>query len=246
MQLNINYIPQLSKKKYKWCKNYLYDFYLPDYKLIIEMDGGFHNKVHSFSNLTIEDVIFSDTEKEKIALENGIYVIRIDCDYKNEGLKFEFFKQQIEKSHISNIFDLNVIDWKRCVNVAKSSKVVEICNYYNNVSKLTKDIACHFKLDRTTVIGYLKQGKTLNLCDYDSTLAYLEGVRRVGKTDCCNKKVEVFDLNGVSCGVFGSVTKLCEVSESLFGVKFSISKISSVANNKRNHHRNYIFKYVNL
>ena len=41
-QLNIKFETQLSKTKFEWCKNKLYDFYLSEYNCIIETHGRQH------------------------------------------------------------------------------------------------------------------------------------------------------------------------------------------------------------
>lgn len=64
------------KKEFKINSNKRYDFYLPDFNLIIEIDGNQHFK--QISNWQrCEDTIENDIQKMKIAIENGYSILRI-------------------------------------------------------------------------------------------------------------------------------------------------------------------------
>lgn len=56
------------KRQYGLCP-YILDFYIPKYKLAIELDGGVHS---------IELVIRKDQNKEAFLNENGISVLRLE------------------------------------------------------------------------------------------------------------------------------------------------------------------------
>ena len=245
-QLNVNFIFQLTKSKFSWCENYKYDFYLTDYKIIIEMDGAFHNKVHSKSIKTLEELKKIDKYKTEIALNNGVYVIRINCDYPNEIYKFDFMKNNIVSSPLNNIFDLSKVNWNKCEKESKSSNIVKACDIYNNITKSTTEISKIMNHPLSVIITWLTQGSNIGLCDYNPKIS-ITNSREYAKQKCrekCNKKVEVFNKDGESLGIFESATVLCNKSEELFGVRFRIEKVSDVANGKRPHHRNYLFKYI--
>lgn len=103
-QLNIPYISELRKKHFEWCENYRYDLFF-EYegkRYIIEMDGGFHKN---------EKEKYTDMIKDNIANQNGIEVIRIDCDYKNAKERFSYIKNNTINSMLSEVIDLSNVDW---------------------------------------------------------------------------------------------------------------------------------------
>lgn len=247
-QLKIEYIPQLSKSTFTWCKNYFYDFYLPQYNIIIEVDGAFHFKTHSKNDMTIEDIMAVDLDKDNISLKNGIYLIRINYNYPRESTKLSFLKENIIKSPLPMIIDLSNIDWNECIQQAKSSKISKSCNYYTTYTKDITKISSLMNVNENTIKKWLKQGSDLGLCNYNhenhkKRENKIEQSKQNKKTKR-GKKVEMFDIQGNSLGIFKSATYLCNVSEEKFGQKFLIQKVSQVANGKRNHHRNYIFRYL--
>lgn len=92
--------------RFDWCRNpnttirLPFDFYFPEYKTIIEIDGLQHfQQVSNWGNL--KDTQERDRLKEKLALENGVRIIRLlqweiwedKIDWKSEiekALKAEF------------------------------------------------------------------------------------------------------------------------------------------------------------
>jgi very-short-patch-repair endonuclease len=86
--INVNFTPQ-----YK-IRNSIkrYDFYLPDHKLIVEVDGPQHfRQVSNWGSP--EENLENDLQKMKIALSKGISILRI---------------------YQPDIFS-DKIDWKRCI-----------------------------------------------------------------------------------------------------------------------------------
>lgn len=169
--LNVNYIYQLTRKYdgFDWCDKYRYDFYLPDYATIIEVNGGFHyGKEYKHTNaLTSEQIIKVDKIKENLALHNNIKnYISINCFHSNFG----FIKNNILNSQMANILDLNNVSWETVENNIIGSYVVDVCKYFNEHSDMTiQDIAKHFSRHYGTITIYLKNGTKLGLCNYDSS-----------------------------------------------------------------------------
>ena len=107
------------------------------------------------------------------------------------------------------------------------------------------DLMLKFKLCKNTIRTYLKKGESMGLCCYN-----VKRKERKGKEKKVNehsfgvrKKVEVFDRNMNSLGVFESSAYLEKHGEELFGEKLSNGLISLVCNRKRNHHKNLIFRF---
>ena len=116
--VNVNFQAEYFNKD--WCyinhngeqKRVRYDFLIEDLKLIIEMDGGWHTADNPFSKQTAEESMIIDSLKDKLAIDNGYDIIRIDCDDR----KYDYYRmgdviksQIIEK--LSRYFDVSSVDW---------------------------------------------------------------------------------------------------------------------------------------
>jgi len=77
--LNQNYIVE-REKTFEWLDRKRYDFYLPDFKLIIEVDGRQHYEHVEFFNKyrSLEDIQRIDKLKELKAFENDLHVLRLN------------------------------------------------------------------------------------------------------------------------------------------------------------------------
>ena len=191
---------------------------------ILEMDGGWHKIDNKLSGQTKGESKYIDDEKDKMAKAHGVVVIRINC---NES-KLEFIKNSILKSDLKNILNLNKVNWLKCDEFALSNLVKLACDYKRNNSKITpREIGKIMKLDESTIRDYLKKGKIQGWCEY---------IPRY------KKKVEI-SKEGISLGVFPSVSELVRDSEELFGIKLNAGAISSICLGRRNHHKGYTFQY---
>ena len=116
-QLNIKFEPE---KRFDWCKFYnkftnkesigIYDFYIPSMNLIIEMDGKFHYEEINKNLQLLKENQFRDKEKDRLAKENGIEVIRINCNYDKKYKRLDIIKNNVLHSKLNEIFDLSSID----------------------------------------------------------------------------------------------------------------------------------------
>ena len=155
-----------------WCKfdfhgkikTGIYDIYfsLNHKKYIIEMDGGLG---HGNRELRVskEDSIFIDAEKDRLAIENGIKIIRIDCDYKKIS-RYDFIKANIYLSELTDIIDMDTIDFDKANVEAQSSLLVTACKLWEsgyNANQICEAI----HVVGSTVTNYLKTGKKYGLCE---------------------------------------------------------------------------------
>ena len=142
-----------------------YDFYfeLDNNKYIIEMDGGFHNKVHSKSEYTIDDIKEIDKKKDILAKENNITMIRIDCRKSD----YDYIFNSIKNSIINDLFDLSKINKIEINKKAYSSNIVDACHLYMTKSKNLNTISKILKIPYGTIYKYLQKGAEIGLCDYD-------------------------------------------------------------------------------
>ena len=177
MQYKPKYLNRLEEDG-KWSQKKS-DFYLPNYNLIIETDGGMNHKggkVHGYSKKSLEYYIEVDNWKDEQHLLHGLRTIRIDCFKSN----MEYIKNNILSSELNKLFDLSKIDWLKCEEFSiKSNIIKEVCDYWNENSErvFASDLCEIFKLSKDTIIDYLKLGTELNWCNYNPK----EEMRRKGK-----------------------------------------------------------------
>lgn len=153
-QLGVEFV---TEKSFNWSKRKIYDFVIYDKNIIIEMDGKQHDTEKEKEN---------DKLKEQLAISNGYNLYRIDA-YKSE---FDYIKKNTE-SMLSDVFDLNQIDWCTLEQTISNMNFVKIaCDIFNdNVGKIS--IIQMYELANLTpykFCHYLKIGARLGLCDYNS------------------------------------------------------------------------------
>lgn len=171
-QLHISFILHYYSD---WTNGYYYDFEFiyNNKKYIIETDGGLGHGHNGFKNSDIQKTILIDAEKDKLAIDNGYNIIRIDCNYLNnlDG-RYEYIKENIIKS-LSYLFDLEKVDFDKCNEYALGSLFYEVIKFYKEESKYINDICKKFHLKKTCVCKYLKHAMKINLLpneylhDYD-------------------------------------------------------------------------------
>lgn len=224
-------------KQFDWCvyslddsKHYgIYDFCLDDKKLIIEMDGVFHSIDNHLNGKSKSYAIQIDNIKDRLAQENGYVVIRIDCNYRGTLNRFEYIKQGIIKS-LHDILDLNNIDWNKLEKELElsSSFLIDACNLWNNGYD-TSQIVDELKLDRTTIINYLKKGKELQLCNYNrETSLERKSMKAKQKFYKYTKAIRKNDLKII--GVFYNTDQFIANISNIYGIDLSRQRILQVLN----------------
>ncbi|EGT3606928.1 hypothetical protein FKF97_11035 [Clostridium perfringens] len=241
-QLSINFETEYSPK---WIKPKRYDFYIKDLNCIIESHGLQHySEITNFSSYGGKELRKeqeNDKYKKEAALANGIkYYIQLDCRESN----LEWIKNSILNSELVELFNLSNIDWFQCAEFANKNIVKEVCNYWNNKreDETTTDLMKIFNLDKSSIIEYLKKGAKLSWCDYNPKEEMSKRGSKYGKNSA--KKVEIFK-DGLSLGVFESLSELERQSEKNFGVKLLVSQVSNVCNGRRKQYKGYTFRYIN-
>lgn len=155
-----------------WLKPRKYDGYfeLQGQSYVVEMDGGIGHGNKGFGNNTNSLTI--DQEKDNLATEHNVEVIRIDCNYTDTSTRFEYIKFNILQSRLSEIINLSSILWDECLRFALSSNIIKAANLYNslyNIEDIAKLLQCH----RSTARDWLKQASQIDLCDYSpNTIRY--------------------------------------------------------------------------
>jgi hypothetical protein len=229
----------------EWIKPRLYDFYfeLNDKEYILEMDGGFHNNDNKMNGQSKEESQFIDNEKDRLAKEHNIKVIRIDCNYESVETRFNYIRNSVlNDKNLNKLFDLSNINFNKCNEFACSNLVKTACEYKrNNPDIKTTEISNILKKAVSTIIRWLKIGNELGWCYYNAREELLKVVPLNGKST--GKQVEIFK-DHISLGIFESCHELERCSEELFRVKLNVNGISRVCRGERKSHKGYTFKYI--
>lgn len=156
-QLNVKFDPQFYLTKDSLLR---YDFYLEEYKIILEVNGIQHYQEKWHYRNEVEN----DKRKKEFALSNGIkeenYIV-LDCRESN----LDFIKNSVLSSKLNEIFDFSKVDFAECSKFASNNFTKEACELWNNGNNV-KEIAEKMKLDKHTIISYLKRGNDIGWCVY--------------------------------------------------------------------------------
>ena len=182
---------------FDWSQNKRYDFYLPEYNVIVEIHGSQHSSNKDFSFLggkTYIEEIMNDDVKMNLALQNHVseYIIinNVYSDAKD-------LKSNIMDSILPTIlnFSSEDIDWAECHKFALTSDVKLVCEYYNIYETNIDKLARIFHKSPSTIRKYLKQGNECGLCDYNAEKAKNEAHRKSVQTMISGRSKSVIQLN---------------------------------------------------
>lgn len=214
--LKINFEPE---KRFDWCKFYnkytndishgRYDFAIEDDKLIIEMDGGQHYKDTGLLSYSLEESKFRDKEKDRLALENGYTVIRINCAYKN--CDYDAIIKEIQNSNLSLYCDLSNIDADMILSKAMKNIHEEICSLWNNGYNV---LMIYNKLQRRRafIIKSLEISSRLGLCDYTR---YESSIRRIIKPCIVFYNNEIQFASSSRADAFRKINKIIRIEDKM-------------------------------
>lgn len=201
--------------EHDWCKfqidgqwhkgRYDFEFVFQNNKYIVEMDGGLghghdfvYDKVKNGKHYRTPEICSEiDTCKDKIAYLHGYKIIRIDCLYSD----FDYITQNIKRSELSKIFDLDSIDYTDLFMNCMKSRVFEAIDLWENGIKNTLKIADIMRVSHPTVVSYLKKGATIGVCSYTPKTAIKISIEdhsrvcreKLGVKVICLTTGEVFD-----------------------------------------------------
>lgn len=215
-QLNVEFETEYSPE---WCKyeykNKLrqgrYDFYIPSENLIIEMDGAFHYIDNKMDNTKSKEIKCIDYKKDKLAKDNGLDVIRINCNYSNIINRFKMIKNNILHSKLNKIFKFNNIDWYKILLNCEDKELFYICDYWNNnyYTKTTYDLSNELNMDRNKIYNYLKIGTEINLLKipYDGINEKIKAIKLKEQDENNSNYKDIYMYNNLTkelicCGKF--------------------------------------------
>lgn len=232
-QLGITFKNEVSRntKGFEWVENYRYDFYfvVNNVSYFVEMDGHFHDN---------EDMIISDKNKDVLAKNHNISMIRINCKYEYESDRFEFIKKNILDSELSLLFNLSSINWDKCNTDAIDSKVYQSVILYNQYGYNIKKIAHELGVSIDTARGYLKIMSKAGMCEYNPEDS--KEYRNNNLKNMSSKPVYVFKNNQLIYS-FNSRKEASEQSIEKFGVFFHQNTIGRMCNGIINNKYGLIF-----
>ena len=159
----------LTQLKVKYCSEftfpnsrYRYDFYLPNHSVIVEMHGRQHYEEWQKSEKSLEEQKQNDINKMQFAESIGIkkYIV---IDARNSDISY--ISKNILKSELNNLFNLSIVDWRKCGYYASGSLVAKAAELYNdgkNVKEIAEEIGC----STTTIHDFLHKATDIGLCNW--------------------------------------------------------------------------------
>lgn len=236
-QLSINFKNEITKNDegFEWIiNNYRYDFYfeLNRKKFFIEMDGHFHTKDMLGTQARIVE---SDKNKDVLARQHGIDVIRIDCCYDKQNNRYSYIKNSILNSRLSLILDFNLVNFDLANQCAVSSNIYNAASMWNNnysINQIAKEIG----VSKHTIPSYLKIASDIGLCEYNNIISEK---RRIALTkNTRSKPIALYNENEL-LGVFASALDLSTKSYELYGKFLPRENIASAC---RTHYNCYGYR----
>lgn len=157
-QANIDYDYQYSPD---WAGNYAYDFhfFIDALEYILEMDGSFHY---------IEGTMVgqNDLIKNELAEIRNINIIRIDCNYNSLKNRYNYIKNNIISSLLSEIINLEKIDFDKCDIYANSSLLIKSGELWDSGIHYVKTIAEILHIHEDTARDYLRITEKYNMSTF--------------------------------------------------------------------------------
>ena len=238
-QLGIEFLYEVTKHNngFEWVKDYRYDFYfeLNNNKYFIEMDGGYHNR---------QNCIINDQIKDELSLQNGVHMIRINCNYIYTHKRFEYIKENILNSEIAKLFDLSCVDWEYANLNAMHSLVADVARLWED-GLCVADIEKSLPIERHTVREYLKIAGEHNMCSYNKETARERRIESVkSRSGQSRSKPVCMYLHNELIGVFPSAQELSRKSIDVCGVFLNQSPIVAVCSGRKEDYKGYIFKQI--
>ena len=207
-----------AEKVFDWSGSKRYDFYLPKYNAIIEVNGSQHYG-HGFvdiSGFSYSRQMQRDELKYALAKDNGInkyYIINAS----------NTSTQSIIPQVSDILTDINVtpiIDDIKCELDAANSLVYQCSDLWNQ-GKWTGEISNILGISVVSVITYLKRGTHLGICDYTPLKAHQ--LSQQGAVGLKQKAVRCIETGEV----FTSLANACK--------RYKISSASNIIRSCNNH-----------
>lgn len=221
-----------------WSGGKIYDFYLPNLNMIVELHGSQHYDPRGFMKSQRDN----DRKKRELAITNGVkHYYEIDCRHS----KFNWIKDHIMTTKEIEWESIK-IDWAFVCSESEKDLVKELCEYKKqNPDANILELSSIFDVSTHAVRTYVEKGAELGWCTYNfKELQYESNSDRFKGKGNPNpsKTVEVY-RDGILLGRYDSLGECCSSEINGLGIDFQKSKVSNVCTGKRKHHKGYTFKY---
>lgn len=230
-----------DEKTFDWSEGKRYDFYIPNNNLIIEMHGVQHyREIYSFTKQHLSYQILNDAYKKNLANNNGIETyVEINAAKSD----FDYIKTNICNSVLSNLFNLDDVDWDVVKEKCETNILYEIADCWNSGIYLAEEIGKIVGLTKSPVSKLLNKCEEYGLIEkYDKQI--VENIRK----EKVRNGVYQYQATPIKCNennlYFGSVT-ICKTQMSkIYDKKFSISNILGTTDGKYKHHHGFTFDKI--
>lgn len=242
---NIDYMYQIGKNHFSWCKKYIYDFYIPSHNLIIETHGAQHYD-KAFRKITVEEQKEIDKEKQSLAEENGFIYMCIDCKKSDS----DYIYQNIKNSQLMLLLKIDEtnIDIKELDSKCRKNILKEICAYYNQNIVMPQELADKYKLDITTIYKYLHIGTKIGWCNYNSKENLKKGMSKTHRIMTNAKKLVYGDIlvfnNNQLIGKFNNQYDTAKELNKI-GITISVSSVGQALKRENHKSKGLLFYYEN-
>lgn len=227
-----------------WTNGKRYDafFKYNNCQYVVEIDGEQHCRDAWW--ITKEEQKSNDKIKDELAKDNNVKMIRIKA-YESS---FEYIKQNIINSELSELFDINTVDWDFCKQNATKSIIVEASKFFNsNKDYSTTDVMNKYKISRFSAIQYLKRGTELGLCDYSIDSSIKKRNKRLARANKINNPKDFFVYKqDVLINHYYSISDCIKEMKVYYpNVIFGESSISKALHTNTTYH-DLDFRYANI
>ncbi len=230
----IIFIHEATKNDLLWANNYKYDFYLPNFNMIIEMHGSQHYG-HGFFKVggkSLEEEQENDKRKKHLALSNGIEnYFEIDC----------------RKSDIDWILNsINISGLLSVLNI--KNKDIDINSLYISIFKKKID-ECKNILVNNPNINSTELCKRLYVCknSLNKILKILNINLKSYRTSTKNKNYKKTPItifkDGEKLGTFESYNNLIKNAKELYNLDIKIHDFQKYVKKQIIYKEHYTFEY---
>lgn len=220
----------------QWAKPYKYDNYVKydGNSFFLEMDGLMHYQYCEYYSRSLEKQQKADQEKDRLAKEHDIEMIRIDCRKSD----CDYIKSNMLNSRLNEIFDLSNVDWQLCDAMAQRNLIKDVCALYNDGMHNLYDIKDALHISIWAVRKYIKIGGNVGWCDYS-----VEKARRVA-WDKLQTPINVVDDNEQIIHSFDGVRESARRMKELYNIPFNSPNIINSCKTHKTY-KGFNFRYAN-
>lgn len=150
------------EKRFDWAENKSYDgyFVIGGKTYAVEMHGEQHYRDTNWSTKAKQQE--NDRIKKQLLEDNGVELITINCRVS----EIAKIKENIINSKICELINISEEEWDNIINNSTKNLIKLVCDEYNSNGYSLKKITEKFKINRSTIILYLKQGDGFGWTDY--------------------------------------------------------------------------------